>query len=199
LTEDQQTYLPDTSYSEKELLQKIAEGDEKAFSILFNTYSTRLYHFAIKHNGNAQLSDDLVQDVFTKLWLTRETLVAIENIQHYLFSMARNYAIDFLRQKLREKKRDTEWQQSLEEISESTNKEFYLDIIDRAIVQLPDQQRKTWIMSRREKKTYIEIAENLNVSRETVKTNLQYANAGIRKYVLKCLKVSSLLGLLTFF
>ena len=125
------------------------------------------------------MADDLVQEVFTKLWLTRETLPAIGNMNNYLHSIARNYAIDMLRKKIRERKRDLDWQHSLLGESDVAEREMYLDIIDRAVEQLPEQQKKTWLMSRRQHKKYIEIATALGISRETVKTNLQLANAGI--------------------
>lgn len=142
------------------------------------------------------MADDLVQEVFTKLWLTRETLPAIGNMNNYLHSIARNYAIDMLRKKIRERKRDLDWQHSLLGESDVAEREMYLDIIDRAVEQLPEQQKKTWLMSRRQQKKYIEIATALGVSRETVKTNLQLANAGITKYVLANARLTVLLILL---
>lgn len=145
------------------------------------------------------MADDLVQEVFTKLWLTRETLPAIGNMNNYLHSIARNYAIDMLRKKIRERKRDLDWQHSLLGESDVAEREMYLDIIDRAVEQLPEQQKKTWLMSRRQQKKYIEIATALGVSRETVKTNLQLANAGITKYVLANARLTVLLILLKHF
>lgn len=142
------------------------------------------------------MADDLVQEVFTKLWLTRESLPAIGNMNYYLHSIARNYAIDMLRKKIRERKRDLGWQQSLSEETDAAEREMYLDIIDKAVEQLPEQQKKTWVMSRRQQKKYLEIAAELGVSRETVKTNLQLANAGITKYVLAHARLTLILVLL---
>lgn len=172
------------TYNEKELLFDVANGNEAAFTSLFTKYSKLLYSFLYRHTDDTQLADDLVQDIFTKIWLTRETLAEVENFGSYLFVLARNHALNILKKRVQDRKRDIQWHQLIDQTNDNRQQEQFLDLIEQAIEQLPEQQRKTWIMSRRNKMTYVEIAESLGISRETVKTYLRYANAGISKYVL---------------
>lgn len=171
-------------HNEKELLLKIAEGDEKAFTELVKQYTKLLYSFLYEHTDSAQLADDLVQDIFTKLWITRETLTEIKNFSAYLFTLAHNHAMNEIKRRIRESRRNNKWEQTKNTEEYDYQKEVILDIIDRAIEQLPAQQQKVWLMSRRQNMKYREIAATLGISQETVKKYLQYANASIAKYLL---------------
>lgn len=186
-------------HSKPELLLRIAQGDEAAFTQLFKQYAKLLYSFLYEHTDSPQLADDLVQDIFTKLWLTRESLPNIKNIHAYLFTLARNHVINDLKKKIRERKRNSEWHEMLQTVNAGNEqqREVQLDIIDQAVGQLSAQQQRVWLMSRRESKKYSEIAAELGISKETVKKYLQYANVSITTYVLS--KVDILLLLFFYF
>lgn len=185
----------DQIYVNSNLLKRVAEGDEAAFGELFNQYSRLLYSFLFRHTDDAQLADDLVQDIFTKIWLTRESLTGVENFASYLFVIARNHALNIIRKRIAERKREAEWHDALG-ANQHHDRQPLLDLIDEAVAQLPEQQRKAWIMSRRDGKKYAEVASAMGISRETVKTYLQHANAGIGKYVLSHADLAVLLLLL---
>ena len=86
--------LPD---EENKLLLQIAEGDEKAFRILFDRYHLRLYSYIFKIVKSSDVAEELVMDVFLKLWLGRDMMTEIQNLEGFLFRVAYNKSIDFFR------------------------------------------------------------------------------------------------------
>ena len=172
------------TYTDNELLLRIAKGDQHAFGIFFERYAKLVHNFILRYNDDPQVADDIIQEIFTKIWLTRESLPGIRTISNYLFTLAKNYAVNLIRQKIRESQRHLDWHTMQVNESDKNELEALLSIVDRAIAELPERQQRTWIMSRREGKKYVEIANELGISRETVKTNLQLANANITRYVL---------------
>jgi RNA polymerase sigma-70 factor (ECF subfamily) len=181
---------------EKEILRRVADGDEGAFGELFKRYAKLLYSFLFRHTDNNQLADDLVQDIFTKIWLTRESLHEIDNFASYLFVLARNHALNIVKKRIADRKRELNWHEHLATREQDADDAPLLDLIDRAVEQLPEQQRNVWVMSRRQGKKYAEVADEMGISRETVKTYLRHANANISKYVLAHADLAILLLLL---
>jgi RNA polymerase sigma-19 factor, ECF subfamily len=193
------------TYNEKEVLLRIAEGDEKAFAQLINKYNGSLYTFvstyiALKHQ---HLVDEVVCDVFMQIWLTRETLPSLTHLGNYLFILARNKGLNALKKELREHKRRYCLVAGIadpEEMQRQVEENKALDLIDEAVAALPGQQQKVWILSRKKSLSYAQVASELNISRETVKSYLQAANQSIKKYVLTHLDdfTSSIIFLLIF-
>jgi RNA polymerase sigma factor (sigma-70 family) len=154
---------PNQNYNEKELLLRISEGDEKAFALLITRYNGTLCGFlstyiSLKHQD---LVEEVACDVFMQIWLTRETLTSLSNLGNYLFILARNKGLNALKRELREHNRRNfldggvadhgDMQQQLVE-------NRALDLIDEAVSRLPLQQKKVWILSRKNKLTYAQIA-----------------------------------------
>src|SRR5690349_21151502 len=79
------------------LLHQVADGDEAAFRQLFEIYADRIYGVAFTYTKSAHLSEEIVQDVFVKLWLKRTALPDISKIADYIFIIARNRIINELR------------------------------------------------------------------------------------------------------
>ncbi|MFX1704790.1 sigma-70 family RNA polymerase sigma factor [Chitinophaga sp. CC14] len=173
------------THIKEELLSRIAEGDGKAFTQLLEEYSGLLYSFVVRHTGNRELAEEIVQDIFTQIWQTRESLAEIRNFRTYLYVISRNRIVNEIKKAARERKKHKEWMESVyaapEEDRSATEQQYSL--IDAAINRLPPQQLKVWTLNRREGFTYQQIAASMNISRETVKTYLQHANTSITKYI----------------
>ena len=195
--------MPDSSlYSEKDLLIKVSAGDEDAFRQLFLKYHQQLGIHIFRITNSVDIAEEIVQDVFLKIWMSRETLVRVRNFKAYLFVISKNHTLNCLRKLSRERIHKEEWEDSSVKIltSESDSSNIYYCLLDEAIDQLPPQQQKVYLLSRHERLRYTEIANRLNLSCETVKKYLQIATASITAYV----KTNSeaaiiLLILLTFF
>ena len=88
------TALNEELFSEKKLMQLSSKGDEQAFIKLFYLYRHRLYSFAVRITGSPELAQDMVQDVFFKLWKDRSHLDKLDNFGSFILKMARNQAIN---------------------------------------------------------------------------------------------------------
>ena len=175
--------VPDNQH-DAELLSRVSSGDEMAFRELYEKYAALLYHFLHEHFDDTSSADDLVQDIFTQIWLTRESLGSIRRFGSFLFVLAKRAVLNHIKKKIRDRKRIQEYATRIyNDENEPTETDAQLNIIEQAIERLPEQQKKVWIYSRREGLTYADIAGNMNISRETVKKYLQLARVAITKYV----------------
>jgi RNA polymerase sigma-70 factor (family 1) len=177
---------PEFSYDESTLLQQVAEGNEKAFRRLVEQYADLLGAHIYRVTHSREATEEIVQDIFLKIWMTRESLAQVRNFRTYLYVISRNQALNALRSILREKKHQSLYEQSLtagETEDEVKEKEAQISYLDQAIAQLPPQQQKAWLLSRRERMKYADIAREMNVSTETVKKHIQLASLSIMKYL----------------
>lgn len=167
------------------LFPRIAAGDQEAFATLFHLWRDKLYFFILRMTGSEARAEDVLQDVFTRIWQNRAHLGDIQNGDAYIYSMARNQAITYLRQMARET-------QALARLSRSTpapdagsdeglfEKELQEKLID-IIQHLPPQQRQVFTLSRQYGLKKEEIAEQMNISASTVKNHLTHALRTIRQ------------------
>ncbi len=87
----------DNSYNEKALLEQIAQGDEAAFATLYDRHWKRVYTIALQYTKSPEAAQDIVQDVFIKIWVNKENLLQVREFKPYLFVTARNMIISSLR------------------------------------------------------------------------------------------------------
>lgn len=174
-------------YNEKALLKQAADGDEMAFTQLFHSSHQELGDYMLCLTKSMTFAEEIVQDVFIKIWEKRTQLALVDNFRAYLFTASRNHAFNALRQQARNAAKLEKWmlyavQESMQP-AEPDLEEYYV-LIDEAISQLPPQQQKAWFLSRREGLKHDEIACRLSLSRETVKRHICLASSGIKRYVL---------------
>ncbi|WP_423735020.1 sigma-70 family RNA polymerase sigma factor [Chitinophaga caseinilytica] len=164
-------------------LLEVSRGDENAFRDLFRQYADHLYAYIWQLTKSRELAEEVVQDIFLQIWISREALAGVRNFRNYLFVIARNHALNAIKKMMRERKRAMEWELARGEADTPISPEPDLDIVEEAIRQLPSQQQKAWLLSRRQGKKYHEIAREMQLSRETVKKYIQYATQSIVRYV----------------
>ena len=171
------------SDNEETRLQQIALGDEPAFRELVYTYNLQLKTFVFKLTKSNELAEEIVQDVFLKLWLNREILVNVKNFKTFLFVISKNQALNAMRAVLRERNNQKKWQwnNSEQAISQPANENTPAELLEKVVERLPPQQKKAWLLSRRHQKKHSEIADIMQVSKETVKKHIQLANSYIIK------------------
>lgn len=174
---------------EEELLRQVAAGDERAFARLFDHYHQRLGAHIFRITRSAPVAEELVHDVFLKIWLNRELLAGVENFAVYLFVVSKNAALNALKKIAAERARFTDLDVACEGIPEQPD-DYRYALIDEAIDQLPPQQRQVYMLSRHQRLSYNEIALQMGLSRETVKKYLQIATASIISYIGKSVKLS---------
>ncbi|GAC1314750.1 MAG: RNA polymerase sigma-70 factor [Mucilaginibacter sp.] len=188
-------------HCDKELFIQIAAGNEYAFRQLFNAYHQQLGAYIFRITGSIELAEEIVQDVFLKIWMNRETLEGVRNFKAYLFIVSKNHALNCLRKLIKERLKKQQLEEYIAEtpISDSDNLTPYYSVLDEAIDQLPAQQQKVYLLSRHERLKYSEIAERLDISHETVKKYLQIATASITSYIQANLEATILVIMISIF
>lgn len=168
-------------YEKEHLITLVAEGDVTAFNTLFRLYWDTIYSVAFSLTKSKVIAEEIVQDVFLKVWLKREALTTVKNFDNYLFIIARNHIYNQLRSKA------VQFTEAEVEVSETPEKQLYLKetlhIITEAVKQLPRQQRIIFELSRNEGLDHATIANRLKLSRLTVKTHMNKALHAIRTHL----------------
>ncbi|GHE45475.1 RNA polymerase sigma factor [Sphingobacterium griseoflavum] len=169
------------------IVQRVKRGDEAAFRLLYTAYFdqvAREIYFVLKDRA---LTEEVVQDVFYKIWQNRDQLDTIVNLEGYLRILSRNAALNLLKANLRRRTMEHGYYRErvdlLDDTSESDQQNEYYRLLDRAIEKLPPQQKRVYQLSRFERMKYLEIAAHLNLSKESVKSYLKLATQAIKKYL----------------
>lgn len=175
------------SLSDMELFSEMSGDNEDAFDAFFYRYNTKVYSFILHMVEVPAVAEELVHDVFLKIWLTRQTLRDIVNPGNYLFVIAKNHALNQLEKMANERKGKTLLETRPVKHGEDPEEEFFfkesLALVTEAINQLPEQQRIVFQLSREGGLSREEIAERLNISPNTVKNHLGAARKKIQEYL----------------
>ena len=148
----------------------LMEGDENAFQTLFIDYYAVLVSFAMKYLEDQEAAEDIVQDVFVKIWETREKLGKIDNLSAYLYQMVRFRSFNYLRA---EKIRQDATKSFAEELEETEMNEYIKNetfrIVMRTLEDLPPGSRNVFSRALQGYSAK-EIADELGIAVETVKS-----------------------------
>ncbi|WP_143307666.1 RNA polymerase sigma factor [Chitinophaga vietnamensis] len=194
----------DRPLTEELLLQRLAQGDERAFAHLYDQYQPKLYLFIFPLTAfSKQDTDEVIQDIFFKIWLRKETLTGVKSIQAYLFTMARNRLHDLrtLHVRQREMISTLENHQPLHHSEVQENAQFneYTAIARQAINRLPAQKKKIFSLRNEKGLSLDEIAEELQITKFAVKKQLYDAIRFVKEYLKSNAGLDLPLVLLFFF
>jgi RNA polymerase sigma-70 factor (ECF subfamily) len=170
--------------SDEDLMLEIKAGNMLAFDILYRKYSIRLYKFALSLLKIPEEAENIVQDVFMKLWLNREKVDKAASVRYFVFSIAHNSSISLLRKKLNESK-FTEYlltrQDSFQEPETLLLEYNELDEkLNKVIDSLPTRQQEVYRMHHIEGLKYADIAGRLGISENTIENHMSRALKTIR-------------------
>ena len=167
--------------------------DGQIFKEIYENYFLRLLRFALEYVKLKEDAENIVQDVFQTLWESRHELQILLNLQGYMFTLTKNRCIDFLRRKANAEKgkkilQDTYEQELRMKIYslEALNPSFITDsnreqLIAHAIDSLPEKCRKIFFLHKIDGKKYREIAEEMNISVNTVENHMANALRKLRE------------------
>ncbi|MBS0027679.1 RNA polymerase sigma factor [Chitinophaga sp. 22321] len=173
---------------QKQLLTLLIKSDEPAFNELYKVYSKPLYLRILRMVKNQDDAQELLQELFIKLWNKRETIDIEKSFQSYLYTIAQNLVFNHFRKIAND--------QSLVKSLLINATEYYLDRIDssenneiarvlhQAIDQLPPQGKKIFQLCKLSGKSYEEVADILGISIATVNSHMTKSLQSIRKYVI---------------
>lgn len=181
---------------EKQWVRKVREdGDRSAFENLFREYYKRLYGFAISYVEQKETAEDIVQSVFLRIWIQREKWDPPGTVKHYLFAAIRNEALN----KSRHEKIITNAEEdviiSFREhhqiigIGEQLDTEVLQKKIIDGIQKLPPRCKQIFLLNRNNGLTYTEIADYLDISINTVNTQMGRALKSLRDHLSNFLTV----------
>lgn len=171
--------------NEKHLLLQIAQDDEHAFRQLFEAYRKPVYSYIVYLIKSEVLADEILQDVFLKIWLSRNDLTEIKSFQAWLYTITRNKILDTLRVQAKEIliKQAVPDITPAYEMEDKLRETEYAALLHNAISQLSPKQQQVYQLSRENGLKINEIAVELNISSSTVKTHLMQALRTIKKHL----------------
>lgn len=189
-----------TVSDEKELLRKLRDGDENAFNQLYHSYARKLAGKLIYLLKSDELAQDVLQDVFLKIWSSREMIDAELSFSGLLHKMATNLSRNIVRKNLYDQslRSSIDPDPSYNPMDDTDNASQAKALLDMALSKLTERQREIYILHKLDGRSYQEISEQLNISVSAINHHLQKANKQL-KHILKSQSVQILILLLPMF
>lgn len=186
--------------TETELFRLLQNGDEKAFTLIYQNHHKALYGLAYRYLKSRHLTEDALQHVFSKLWEQRKELSIAVSLKNYLYTMMHNYILNQIRNNNNEIIKNYGLAQSQpyyeDNLLEVIEKKDLTDLLQKAVEQLPLQKKKVWMLKIDEEYSNKEVAEKLNISVNTVKTHYADALKILRANMIGMLKIVIILIIL---
>lgn len=168
---------------EMQLIRDLKRGREYAFTSIFNLYFQTLYQYSVSFLKSEHDAEDVVQEVFIRLWLNRENITAENSLKSFLFTATRNLLITRFNQRLNAPAFEDYlgYCNSLGREDDSRLEyEEFMTRLDRCISELPPHQQKVVRMSKIEQLGNKEIADCLGINEQSVKNSLSLGLKHIR-------------------
>jgi len=175
--------------NERALLLKIAEGNESAFGDLFHLWRDKLYFFIFRITHSSEMAEDILQDVFVKIWTNRASLITIQHFDAYLYKMSQNHAISAMKRMAQEALILSE----LKKGPDASGVVMEDAVIHRELTRkfqailhkLPTQQRLVYTLTHIHGLKHDEVAQRLKISASTVKNHMTRALYTIRQELMQ--------------
>jgi len=178
-----------------ELLIRLKKGDILAYDQIYHMYSHKLYSFVFRILKDDADSEDIVQEVFIKIWELREKLDDCKLLNSFIFTIAYNNSISFIRKKISSLKyREHLRNASVIQFPDNLFSEIEFNElnyhVEKLIENLPDRQKRVYLSHRDQGLTYPEIAEEMGISRNTVENHMVKALKYLRQNLKNLLLVT---------
>ncbi|GAA3617634.1 RNA polymerase sigma-70 factor [Flavivirga amylovorans] len=170
--------------NQTKLIKELKKGEERAFIYLINTYNKRLYGYALSLSNNKIMAQDIIQNVFLRIWEKRKTITINTSVQNYLYKSVYNEFLNLYRKHKSTMLLEQKYFQSLERTTANYDENSFKKALDRITIEiqaLPPKCREVFMLSRREGLTNIEISDHLNISTKTVEAHITKAFSVLRK------------------
>lgn len=175
------------SYDEERLVKELTQHDEAAFRLLYDAYRSDIYAYSMSFLKRKEYAEEIVQEVFMKVWIHREKLDPNRSFKSYLFTIARNLTFNFLRKAANDRHMMAEVfyfrKYSFNPVDRKINEEAFERMKQEAVTLLPPRRKRIFEMSRFEGKSYEEISKELDISISTVKNQMSKALETMREYM----------------
>lgn len=176
--------------SDKPLVIRLKRADAVAFKELYHKYVQKLYAFIIRTAKSPALAEDVVHDVFVTVWDKRDQIDPEQSFQAYLFTIARNRLLNFIKRRAHEEDIIEQIFSNTSPIEHNKTNEQVLynesnHLFHQAIEQLPPKRQKVFQLCHLEGLTYEEAADRMSITSSTVNTQMVKARKSIKEYLTK--------------
>jgi len=183
----------------EEIIRRLKNEDKLAVDELFSHYYARLYHFSKSILKVETGIDDILQDVFVKIWLNRQKIGNAETFNAYVFTITKNEVLNLIRSNLRDNTfRDELFMQAVAQEYQTQNPLEFDEIktaIDKIVASLPEKRQQVFILSRTDGLSNKEIAQKLNIAEKTVEDHITHSI----RHLKSSLKEMGIISLLYFY
>ncbi|WP_285010934.1 RNA polymerase sigma factor [Pedobacter faecalis] len=173
-------------FEEKELLIRLKAGDKQAFESLYHRYKHRIAANLLRLLKSEELAEEILQDMFVRLWDRRSSINPEQSFRSYLFRVAENKVMDYYRRMARDKRMREKLTAAVSELYSHIEEDIFSKensrLLQEAIDQLPPQRKQVFILCKMEGKSYKEVAELLSISPSTINDHLYKANLFLKAY-----------------
>lgn len=176
-----------SSHQEREWLMLLRGGSYTAFESIYHRYKARVAGSMLRMLKDPDLVDDLLQELFVRLWEHRATIDPDQSIKAYLFRMAENLVYDTFRRLAKDKRAQERIFNVITEIGCEVEERIFAQeerrAIEAAIAMLPPKRREVFVLCKLESKSYEEVSSLLNISLSTVNDHIYKANRFLRQHL----------------
>ncbi|WP_256004835.1 RNA polymerase sigma factor [Pedobacter deserti] len=173
--------------NETELVLLLKKGDENALRPLYDMHVVQLHHFIIRTAKSKQLAEDVVHDVFVKIWEKRAQIDSTQPFKTYLYSIAKNHLLNLLKRARHEHSILEEIRKYAIPIENTTDWQIEFTegnaVLNEAMEKLPEQCRQVFIRCKIQGLSYREAAAELGITEGTVNAQMVKALRIIREYI----------------
>lgn len=173
---------------ENELLISMQEGSLQAFDAIYNIHSLRIYRTLLKMVKNESVAEELLQDIFIKIWDKKGLIDPALPFAAFLFRVTERSVYDYYRKVGREERLKREFSNTFSLMDCNTEETVHyketLGVLSRAINQLPAQQRQVFTLCKMEGRSYAEVSEMMGISVSTINGHIVKSTKTIKHYLL---------------
>lgn len=171
-------------HADKKLLKSLKRGDVCAFKRVFELYRNRLYYFVFSYTKSEYISEEIIQEIFIKIWEERKQIDLKKSFHSYIFVLAKNRTFNYLRDASRRESVKKELWKNLSRQYEHIESDLfyseYQDVVDDIVQSFPQTERSVYRLSVEEGKDNSEIATLLGIQKKTVRNHLWKAKHSIK-------------------
>ncbi|MBK0380062.1 RNA polymerase sigma factor [Mucilaginibacter segetis] len=171
----------------KFLIQQLQEGSERAFTILYDKFSKQLYRNILRLVKDEFIAQELLQDLFLKVWENRQSIKIEGSFKSFLFKVAENLVFMYFRKVAKDNRlienlirANIEFDINAEEIVISRQDQ---ELLYAAIAKLPPQRKQVYTLCKLEGKSYEEVSKELGISTSTISDHIVKANKTVKQFL----------------
>jgi RNA polymerase sigma-70 factor (family 1) len=193
--------IEEERYEQSKLIALLSEDSEYAFQLLYDRYRNKIYKLSLRFLKSSIIAQEVVQDVFLKLWFSRKSIDADKPLEAWLFTIAKNALINRFKKLANEWNALNKYKRSQNFSNDGADSKILTseleELLQQAISQLPEKQKLIYQFARIQGFSYHEIADKFKISPLTVKTHLARASESIRLFLtehgIKCVSLLAFL------